>query len=230
LASVSSDLRGYYTFQYHYTSEHHEYHRLYAEFERQLHEKISYIFENLNPSDNPVSDFLGHPNDYLRQHFDQERDELVLLAGLFRDVVMHNYELCETILKLAETGKHPEDGPALIFDFFPFDLLLSRLVNTRWRLMPMQTIQKFNEAVQEIRRMFLPVHQVWHILRINPTSEANVDFLDLVRAVIASRRENEKELLEAVVDGVEKTDFSISFTPRAETIRKRKRGAKKSCD
>ena len=132
LASVPSDLHGYYTFQYHYTSEHHEYARAYADFEEQLHDKMVYIFDNLNPSDNPVSDFLGHSNEYLRQSFEGERNELVLLAKLLQDAVLHNYDLCDTIVKLATTGEHPEGAPPLVFDFFPFDLLLSRLVNTQW--------------------------------------------------------------------------------------------------
>jgi hypothetical protein len=81
MTAVPTDLRGYYTFQYRYASEHHEYEKCFGDFERQLHEKMSYIFENLSPSDNPVSDFLGHTNEYLRQTFDQERNDLVFLAG-----------------------------------------------------------------------------------------------------------------------------------------------------
>jgi hypothetical protein len=221
LASVPSDLHGYYTFQYHYTSEHHEYARAYADFEEQLHDKMVYIFDNLNPSDNPVSDFLGHSNEYLRQSFEGERNELVLLAKLLQDAVLHNYDLCDTIVKLATTGEHPEGAPPLVFDFFPFDLLLSRLVNTQWHFMPMQTILKFNELLQSIRRLFLPVHQGWQVLRINPTSEANEDFLGLVKAVLATRAENEREILEGIIKGAEGVVFTIDFTPRVEALREK---------
>lgn len=222
LASVPSDLRGYYTFPYHYTSEHHEYDRHYSEFESQLHEKISYIFDNLNPSDNPVSDFLGQPNEYLRQTFEQERDEIVSLAVLFRDVVSHNYKLCESLLKMMKPPHEmPEDGVAIIFDFYPFDLLLSRIVNTRWQLIPMQTVQDLNNLVNGLRQLFLPIHQGWQILRINPTSEANEGFLELLEEVVATKNKSDDSLLEQLIEEAKKLDFKVTFTPRAEILRQK---------
>lgn len=223
LGSVPSDLRGYYTFQYRYTSEHHEYEQSYADFERQLHEKIAYIFDNLNPSDNPVSDFLGHTNEYLRQTFEYERNELVLIAELFRDTVRHHFDLCETLLKTAETGDFPEDGVMLVFDFYPFDLLLSRLVNTRWQLVPMQMLQQFNGAVQTIRRMFLPVYQDWLIFRINPASEMNTSFLDILKAAVGTRADYDG-MLDGIIEELRKLSYTITFTPRAESIRRRSKG------
>jgi hypothetical protein len=222
LASVPSDLRGYYTFPYQYTSEHHEYDHHYAEFEKQLHEKISYIFDNVNPSDNPVSDFLGQPNEYLRHAFEQEKDELVFLTGILSDVVSHNYNLCETLLKMAKPPHEmPEDGVALIFDFYPFDLLLSRIVNTRWQFIPMQTVQDLNQLLNQIRLLFLPVHQGWQILRINPTSEATAGFFELVEEVVGTRLKNEDELLDGLIAEAKKLDFKVTFTPRAEALRKK---------
>ena len=221
LAGVPSDLKGYYTFQYRYSSEHHEYDRYYQEFERDLHEKMQYIFDNLNPSDNPVSDFLGRPNEHLRQSFEEEKNELVFIAELFRQVARRNFDLCVALQKLAKTEEAPEDGPALIFDFFPFDLLLSRLVNTRWHVMPMQILQSLNDALHSIRLLFLPVHQGWEIMCINPTSEANRHFFDLVDAVVESRAKNEDELLGAIVEATKKLDFSVSYKPRATTLDKK---------
>jgi|GEM_PF-2535194 len=224
LESVPSDLRGYYRFQYDYASEHHEYERMYGEFERHLHEKIAYIFDNLNPSDNPVSDFLGHPNEHLRHSFEQEKAELLFISNLFRDVVRHNFELCEALLKVKSTGELPDDCVAMVFDFYPFDLLLSRVVNTRWEVMPMQTIQTLNNALQTMRIMFLPVHQGWQILRINPTSEANEEFFELVEAVVAGRVDNERDVLDNFVKAVSEMDFSVTFRPRAEVLKEKNGG------
>lgn len=86
----------------------------------------------------------------------------------------------------------------------------------------MQTVQSFSELIQRIRQVFLPVHQGWHVLRINPTSEANGDFLELVEAVLKTRKENEHELLEGLIQGCKEIDFSVSFKPRAETIHAKK--------
>jgi len=58
--AVPSDLRSYYCFQYEYAPEHRAYEVSYKKFETELHQRMTHLFENLFPSDNPVSDFLGH--------------------------------------------------------------------------------------------------------------------------------------------------------------------------
>lgn len=228
LSAVPTDLRGYYTFEYRYTGEYHQYDQRFADFERQLHEKMAYIFDNLSPSDNPVSDFLGHSNEYLRQTFEQERNDLVFLAELFRDTVNHHQRFCESLVHLADKGELPDDSVMLISDPFPFDLLLMRLINTRWRVMPMQTLQTLNEVFQDIRHLFLAVHQGWEILRINPTSEMNTHFFDMVRAAAGTRGEEQRKILDDAIEAAKSMDYSVTFTPKAEVLKGKHPGAKTS--
>jgi hypothetical protein len=217
--SVPSDLRAYYAFRYDYTVEHHLYDVSFASFEKQMHEKLSSIFRRLNPSDNPVSDFLGHQSDYIEYRFQEEKREIVFLIHLFRDIIQHELSLCESLLYLKKHGKLKRGGPALLMDFYPFDLLLGRLVNTRWHHIPMDLLEQLNNLIHQTRRSFLPIHQGWHILRINPTSEANKDFFDLVEAVLLNKGNDYRRAVNEIVNTLENLRFEINFTPRKFSLR-----------
>jgi hypothetical protein len=213
LGAVPSDLKSYYCFQYSYSSEHHLFEALFAKFKEQLHEKMRHFFQNEGVSDNPVTDFLGHRNAYLEERFEREKSELEFLVENVRKLTAHQYKLCEELRSLAK-DQDREPAVSLVFDFYPFDLLLSRVVNTRWELLPYSTVQEFVNFVQMIRLTFLPVHQGWQILRINPTSEANADFFNLIEAVLADRVENETELMSEIAAAVREMTYSVTHSPK----------------
>ena len=79
----------------------------------------------------------------------------------------------------------------MILDFFPFDLLFSRFVNTRFELLPLEFIQNMTHFLQTVRLQFLPIHQGWQILRTNPGSPANRTFFKLAEAVLRQRKRDE---------------------------------------
>jgi len=220
-SAVPSDLKSYYCFQYNYTKEHHLYETRYKEFEAELHLKIAHFFDNFFASDNPVSDFLGYKNAFFEERFLNEKRELTFLVATARDVIKKNYALCGQLVKL---GKHVAAGggpenfefeETLIFDFFPFDLLFSRFVNTKWELMPLDLIQNLAAFWQHIRYQFLPIHQGWHVLQINPTSEANHNFFELAEATLADRDKAEKAL-DSLVTEFEKLSYTLTITPNLQ--------------
>jgi hypothetical protein len=213
LRSVPSDLKGYYCFEYKYTSEHHEYESHYQKFEKDLHDKIGHFFENPGVSDNPVSDFIGHRNAFLDERFEREKAEMIFLMENLFKIVERNYHLCEMLLK-AKTEQDYEFDEILLFDFFPFDLLLTRFINTRWELLPMTMLESVHEALETFRSLFLPIHQGWNVLRINPSSEANHNFLDLVEAVVQNKQEGMEKLSEEVLGELRKLSYTITYTPK----------------
>ena len=101
--SIPSDLRSYYCFQYSYSKEHYRYEKLYKDFEDELHQKMAHFFDNLFPSDNPVSDFIGYKNAFLEERFNMEKQELIFLTTMARDLVKTNFALCEEFVRM---GKH----------------------------------------------------------------------------------------------------------------------------
>ena len=83
----------------------------------------------------------------------------------------------------------------------------------------MQMVQEFNSVMQTLRHIFLNGAEGWQILRINPTSDANHGFFDVVAAIVAGRSENEREILDQMIEAVKELDFTVTFSPKVETIR-----------
>ena len=132
----------------------------------------------------------------------------------FFKVVDENFQNCETLLKIKNEKDYVLDQ-LLVFDFFPFELLLTRFINTRWELLPMAMLETIHEALHSYRNFFLPIHQGWHILRINPTSEANHNFFQLVEAAAQSRQEEIKKIGEDVLAELRKVSYTITYSPKS---------------
>lgn len=216
MAAVPSDLQSYYCFQYGYTKEHHLYELRFKAFEAELHQKIQHFFDNLFASDNPVSDFLGHKNAYLEERFEMEKRELMLLFEMARQIIKQNYSLCAEIDKF---GKHLKSTPdkeyefqeRLVFDFFPFDLLLTRFLNGKWELMPMDTMQLVGNFLTGIRLQFLPVYQAWQLLHGFGGKEMSDSLFNMVEALLEDREGHEK-VLDNLVKEIGKLQLSVTVT------------------
>jgi len=217
LNAVPSDLKSYYCFAYKYASEHHEYESHYKKFEEELHRKMAHFFENPGISDNPVSDFIGHKNAFLEERFQREKSELTFLMETFFNVVDRNFTLCEELLKLSSGGapSGEETGEIMVFDFFPFDLLLTRFVNTRWEMMPVALLENIYNALDTYRRLFLPIHQGWQILRINPDSPVGRGFFALVEATTRARQEDFEKLRQEALLACKNLSYTISYESKS---------------
>jgi hypothetical protein len=215
-SAVPSDLKSYYTFRYSYSDQHHAYSKLYEEFEAQLHEKIQAIFDNLHASDNPVSDFLGSGNEYLKPQFEREKAELVFLSRLFREVSTGTRATCQTIAEFLRKGEVPR-GVGASLDQFPFDLLLHRVVNTQWHVLPTDSLKTLYEAIIQIRSLYLPVFRAWDAFTINPADHTVKHLLALCRIASGKKQNNKKQdkALDKIVAGAEAVSYTIHYAPRS---------------
>lgn len=226
LDAIPSDLRSYYCFQYDYTKAHPEYERRYKAFEEELHKKIKHFFDELFPSDNPVSDFLGYKHAFLEDRFRAEKLQLEILFKMCQSVVKENYAICEDLNRMANHLKSGnveefEFKQTPILDFFPFDLCLSRFLNTNWDLLPSDSLENVGFFLHTMRMKFLPIHQAWQRLQINPSSEANQGFFELVSAVLEDRSEFE-QAIDALLSAIPEIEISMTIGSKQKAAQESK--------
>jgi hypothetical protein len=194
-----------------------EYSERYQRFEQELHEKLAHFFENPGISDNPVSDFIGHKNAFFEERFEREKTEMIWLMETLFKVVRVNFSLCRNLLKLrksVEPEAENENIGSLVFDFFPFDLLLTRFINTRWELLPMSMLDMVDNAIQNHRVLFLPVHQAWEAVRINPSQEACDLAFNLAEAALETEQADVESLENDVLVALKNLSYTVTYSPK----------------
>jgi hypothetical protein len=84
--ALPSDLSNYFVFSYDYSEKDYEYDDYYARFEKHMHDTIQLWNETDDPSDNPVSDFLGVIDRVREKTLDDEKQELKVIYGRLKKI------------------------------------------------------------------------------------------------------------------------------------------------
>jgi hypothetical protein len=161
-ASVPSDLRNYYCFQYTYTDKSFEYEDAFARFKKEMHEKIASVLKSNFGSDSPVSDFLTTQRYSEALHFSQRKQGLIdALQALCATLI----ESEANALKLAEIDINDPQNihPALsgLFDVSLIDAIYTRLLlGFDWTHFPPEMRSAVLGYIKQVRER---VHRLGHI-------------------------------------------------------------------
>jgi hypothetical protein len=172
IRSVPSDLKSYYTFEYQYSDKAHEYEGAYAQFEKELHEKMEAFGTGESLSDSPVSDYLGLRAELMQRSLEQTKAEIRRMLKDCGKAFEENYNVCEF---LYEAVKHEKEIPLNSFpviDTFVIDTLYSRIVSSSWSHFSEELNTSLRVLVSSHRNSLLMVKQVWNrFFMISPSPE-----------------------------------------------------------
>lgn len=174
--ALPSDLKSYYCFSYKYTSKSHLYQQYYEKFEKDLHEQIKSVLNNVNEPDSPVSDFLN-----LKHYYEvQERDKQgKILLNLIDSLNKHKDSVFADIQKYIDRKPTYIENNSIFFtfiDFFYIDNSISQLFNLEFEFFPEELIDKLKQYYLDFRKEIYFVHQYWEGTRTN-ISENNINTL-----------------------------------------------------
>lgn len=212
LEALPSDLKNYYAFGYNYSEKGYEYDELFPKFEKQLHEKIQAWFDSNNPSDSPVSDFLGIINQRMEKELEQEREELKNIFAKLKEHFTHNFEVCEFLLAQMKHEEPKENERLTVVDVFAIDTVYLRLVAYNWKHLKGDPLNTLETIIVYHRRLFNEVSVTFNALRGNPERSGLANYLLNLLAELNKEKKRFDEQWDAHV------------IPAIETIKLEKRG------
>ena len=117
IGALPSDLSSYFVFAYEYSEKAHEYEEYFQRFEKRMHETLKAWEEADDPSDSPVSDFLGIKDQILEREMVIEKEKLKILLVELKSQLVHNLKACNEMLRGVK-GAFPEFDGLLMIDGF----------------------------------------------------------------------------------------------------------------
>lgn len=167
LSALPSDLAGYYAFDYTYSEKDYEYDSLYSKFEQELHSKILALEKTENPSDSPVSDFLGLRHELLMRSAKEECSTLRWLLTNIKGDLIRNCEICEDLCALVKANSRKQANRVnlrhgtMYVDLYHTELLYGRLLTTGWSALPFKEMQGLLGIIGRIREGILLFQKLW---------------------------------------------------------------------
>src|ERR1035437_4316703 len=175
--SLPSDLRNYFVFEYKYSDKAQEYDEYFAKFEKEMHGKLQAWNDTDDPSDSPVSDFLGIINQRLEKECDQEKEELKIILFKLKGYFSHNFEVCEIFLNQMKGKENGADDRMQVIDLFTIDTIFSRLIGYNWKNIKGEGLDVLEKVIVYHRRLFNEVSNTWNALHINPQQPTLTSYL-----------------------------------------------------
>ncbi len=216
LKALPADLTNYYVFEYDYSDKAHQYDEFFAKFEKAMHEKLRAWDDTENPSDSPVSDFLGIINQRLGKELEQEKEELKNIFVKLKEYFTHNFEVCESILSMIKHQKPRESDRLYVIDVFAIDAIYSRLIGYSWKHIKGDGLDAVEKIIVYHRRLFNEVAITWNALHANPEQPNLVEYLfKLLEMLSEEKKRYDKE-------------WDAHVNPAIESIKLVKRGKQNS--
>ncbi len=209
MSALPSDLASYYAFEYRYSERDYEYDSVYGEFEKELHEKIAALEEAEQPSDSPVTDFLGLRHELLRRQAEAEAATLKWLLINLKSSIIKNCEICEDFARVVEAArrgeeiKDPKVRHAPMIDLFHIDVLYARLLTTGWSAFPTGPVQKLANVIGNLRENLFLAQKYWERVELKlGDSDQALDTLAAICGAIAHNKTAIEQYWDRLVDSL----------------------------
>jgi hypothetical protein len=212
LKALPADLTNYYVFQYDYSEKTHQYDEFFTKFEKAMHEKLRAWDDAENPSDSPVSDFLGLMNQRRGKEVEQEKQELKSILAKLKKNFAHNFEICEEILAMIK-GETPRETNLLhVIDVFAIDIIYIHLIGYNWKHLKGDSLEAVEKIIVYHRRIFSEVSITWYALHGNPEQPELVAYLLKMLEILSVEKKRFDE------------EWDSHVNPALESIKLVKRG------
>lgn len=195
LSALPSDLASYFAFEYVYSEKDYEYESLFRVFESSLHRTMAALENTEEPSDSPVSDFLGLRHQLLERTAAEEKAEFRWLIETIGEALAHNYQVCDEIYR-ATVGKAEVEFTALPFiDLFPLEVLYTRLFSVPWKILKPANLNALAQLLTAERRQLAMYQRVFDQISLgSPDSKALAQaFTGMSKFVLGGRKRFERE-------------------------------------
>jgi len=202
--ALPSDLRGYYVFEYSYSEKTHEYEEYYAKFEKKMHQTLQAWSDTEDPSDSPVSDFLGMIHQKVEKELTEEKEGLENIFARLKEHFRHNFEVCETMLSWMKEEEQEESERLIVVDVFAIDTVYLRLVAHNWKHIKGDALNAVEKIILYHRRIFNEVSVVWNALHANPQQPRLAEYLMRLLSELSKEKQHfDKEWDAHVVPAIE---------------------------
>lgn len=194
LSALPSDLANYFAFEYTYSEKDFEYESHFREFESSLHNTIKALDESEDPSDSPVSDFLGLRHQILERTAAEEREEFLWLLENIGETLSHNYQICEEMYDSIVRGKDVEFCSFPVIDLFPLETLYTSLFLRDWRILRPKNLNSLAQLLTLERRKFHMYAALLERISLgNPDDHVLAEaFTSLGKAIVGGRSHFQK--------------------------------------
>jgi len=200
LKALPADLTNYYVFQYDYSDKDYQYTELFAKFEKAMHEKLKAWDDTANPSDSPVSDFLGMIHQRVEKELEQEKQELKNILAKIKEHFTHNFEVCEIILAWMKHEEPKKSERLTVVDVFAIDTIYLRLVAYNWKHIKSKDLNALGKIIVDQRRLFNEISVAWNALHANPKQPDMAKYLLSMLEAICKAKECFDEYWDANVN------------------------------
>lgn len=202
--ALPNDLRGYFVFEYLYSANAHEYDEYYAKFEKKMHETLQAWSDTDDPSDSPVSDFLGVIHQRVERELEEKKEELKNILGKLKEHFTHNFEVCEMMLAWMKREEPKESDRLAVVDVFAIDTVYLRLVAYNWKHIKGDGLNAVEKIIVYQRRMFNEISVVWNALHANPEQPRLAEYhLKMLEAIGKEKKRFDEQWDAHVIPAIE---------------------------
>jgi len=213
LSALPSDLAGYFTFEYTYSDKDYEYEALYSAFEASLHKTISELENSNDPSDSPVSDFLGLRHQLLERTAADEKEEFRWLIETMGEALSHNYRVAEEMYTSVIRGRNVEFSAVPVIDVFPLEVLYTRLFSTPWTILKPRNLNALAVLLTQERRMLMLYQRVFdQVAQGKRDDQVLGDAFTSLSTMIVQRRAQLKKNWKKVLNA--KFELKLTWKPK----------------
>lgn len=202
--ALPSDLRGYFVFEYSYSEKAHEYDEFYAKFQKKMHETLQAWSDTNDPSDSPVSDFLGMIHQRVERELAEEKEELKNILAKLKEHFTHNFEVCEIMLSWVKQEEQEDSERLTVVDVFAIDTVYLRLVAYNWKHIKGDGLNAVEKIIVYHRRIFNEVSVIWNALHANSEQPRLAEYLlKMLEALSKEKQRFDKEWDALVISAIE---------------------------
>jgi hypothetical protein len=205
LNGLPSDLGSYFACEYTYSEKDFEYEGLFRTFASSLHRTIGALEESEDPSDSPVSDFLGLRHQLLERTAAEEKGEFRWLLAAIGEALAHNYQVCEEMYDSIIRKRDVEFTVFPVIDLFPLEVLYTRLFSTPWAILRPKNLSALAELLTMERRKLAMYQRLFDQAALGAHDD-NVlagAFATMSKTIVGGRKRLEKQwrkILDARLD------------------------------
>jgi hypothetical protein len=195
LSALPSDLAGYFAFEYAYSEKDYEYESSFNAFETSLHKTIKALEDSEEPSDSPVSDFLGLRHQLLERTAAEEKAEFRWLIETIGEALANNYQVCDEIYRAALGKTKVEFTTFPFIDLFPLEVLYTRIFSVPWRILKPENLDALARLLTAERRKLAMYQRVFDQITLGPrdSNAMATAFTAMSDMVAGGRKRFEKE-------------------------------------
>lgn len=200
--ALPSDLKSYYCFSYKYSDKGHLYNDFYQKFEKDLHKQISSVIENINKSDNPVSDYLD------LKHYNQIQEKEKQLRIILKIINQLQFHLVYVLGKF-QAELSDKDGCIknrkiffTFLDFYYFDNTVSQLFNLEFEFIEQTKVERLRIFYLNFRKDLYHIHQYWEGTRANLGVNNITKLMELMENFLSRKNEitlNLKDITDEII-------------------------------